>query len=398
MAKDHIQIFHKISNSLSLNMDIENDEFRKKYTLISLQRGKLFKWVTFFVCFFSLYLDLVLNRDSSVDLLYRQILMSIHLVGLVLSLVYITVYHALEKSQRYRFSPITKAVIISDIFLTLLAGAMLSINSQRFVGNTDAYIMAVFVVALVIPMYPKWVLGIYAFIHLFFLTVLSLFYQSNTVMIRQGNSTFIMLVALVIFLVLYKYNIKNFLYEERLKEDKAEIKRMEQELTRHANVDCLTSVFNRRAGMELISKKYERAKQEEIGFTICFIDMDNLKTVNDTFGHLEGDSFIIEVCKILKEEIQPDDLIFRYGGDEFMILFDNDAEGEIDSVCRRITGRFEALNKNNYKPYSINATMGTFSYKPEMGLSLAQIIEIVDRNMYHNKLNKNRQDRLNKSI
>lgn len=170
--------------------------------------------------------------------------------------------------------------------------------------------------------------------------------------------------------------------------DIAEIKRIEQELTMHANVDCLTSVFNRRSGMELVKKKYERARQEKEGFTLCFIDIDNLKTVNDKFGHLEGDAFIIEVCKVIKEEIRSKGFIFRYGGDEFMILFDSDEEAEINNVCRKIAQRFEALNKNNFKPYLINASIGTFSYKPEMDLSLEQIIEIVDRDMYHNKRRK----------
>lgn len=498
MIKYYRRIFHKISNSLSLNMDFKNsDEFIKKYTIISLQRAKLFKWVTFFVCFFSFFLDLILSKDGTIDLLYRQVLIFVHLIGLVLSLVYVILYRVLEKSQKYRFSSITKAVVISDVFLTLLAGAILSINSQRFTGNIDAYIMVVFVVAMVAPMYPKWVLGVYAIIHTFFLTALSFYYQNNTVFIKQANATSIVLVALVVFMMFYKYHIKHFLNEERLKEDKgtflklfeinpfpliicnfqdgkiryanrrallfydikkeqladlnhkdiyknesdvniigellktnkavnnyiveqktfsgavkrlivnyelidyfgeqsilmgvadiAEIKRIEQELTMHANVDCLTSVFNRRSGMELVKKKYERAKQEKSGFTLCFIDIDNLKTVNDKFGHLEGDSFIIEVCKVIKEEIRSKGFIFRYGGDEFMILFDSDEEAEINSVCRRIAQRFEALNKSNFKPYLINASIGTFSYKPEMDLSLEQIIEIVDRDMYHNKRKK----------
>ena len=71
-----------------------------------------------------------------------------------------------------------------------------------------------------------------------------------------------------------------------------------------------------------------------------------------------------------------------------MILFSDDDEQEIDRTCHRLAERFEALNKNNYKPYSISASMGIFAYKPEMNLDLEQIIEIVDKNMYNNKLTK----------
>ncbi len=499
MIKACMQIFHKLV--LFLNMDFKNKtEFIRKYTLISLQRGQLFKWVTFFVSLDGLYLDLILNRDSTIDLLYRQTLVSIHIVILTLSIVYIITYSILKKSQRYRYSWITKAVIISDMFLSLLVAAVLSLNGQRFTGNLDAYMMVIFVVALVIPMYPKWVLGIYGFVHALFLIAFSLFYHDNAVTLKQFNSTTMVVVAIVLFIVLYKYNVKNFLNEEMLKEDKAtfiklfeinpfplmisnfndgkiqyvnyramlfyeiqeeqlatlnhkdfyvniadvevirktldtsgvlnnyaveqktfsgkikrpivnyelmdyfgeksvligvadiaEIKRMEHELTIHASVDVLTGVLNRRVGMELAQKRYATAKRENGGFILCFIDIDNLKMVNDKFGHVEGDALIADVCRVIKEEIKPGDLIFRYGGDEFMILFDDDDEDETDRACRRITERFEALNKNNYKPYPIDASMGMFTYKAEMDLSLEQIIEIVDKNMYDHKLTKSRK-------
>ncbi|MEL7609726.1 MAG: diguanylate cyclase [Bacillota bacterium] len=495
MIKTCMRFFNKLSSDLYINTDFKNkEEFERKYTAISLQRGKIFKWVTLFVSFYSLYLDLILNKDATIDLLYRRILMSAHIAALVLSLSYIVVYSLLIKSQRYRIS---KAVIISDMFLSLLTAAILSLNSQRFTGNIDAYIIVAFSVAMVIPMYPKWVIGTYGFVHVSFLVALSFFYHNNTVPIKLFNSTTMVVTALVLFVVLYKCNVNNFLNAEMLKEDKSnfiklfeinpfplmiskfddgkiqyanrramlfyeipeqqlamvnhkdlyknmsdvniihsmletngivngyvaeqktlsgkikrpivnyelidyfgeksiligvadigEIKRMEHELTIHASMDILTGVLNRRVGMDLVRKRYEAIKRENGGFILCFIDIDNLKIVNDRFGHLEGDTLIIDVCRIIREEIRPNDLIFRYGGDEFMVLFNSDDEREIDRTCSKIAERFEALNKGNYKPYPINASMGIFSYKPEMDLDLEQIIETVDRNMYHNKLTK----------
>ena len=163
---------------------------------------------------------------------------------------------------------------------------------------------------------------------------------------------------------------------------------MEHELTIHASMDILTGIFNRRVGMDLIRKRYEMTKREGGGFILCFIDLDNLKMVNDKFGHLEGDSFIIHTCRIIKEEVNPKDIIFRYGGDEFMIVFHDDDERAADQTCRRLADKFEALNRSNFKPYPINASMGIFSYKSEMNLNLEQIIEIVDKNMYSNKMAK----------
>jgi len=418
-------------------------------------------------------------------------------VALVLSIAYIITYRLLKKSKQYRFSLLTKAVILSDMFLSLLIAAIFSLNAQRFTGNIDAYIMVVFAVALVIPMYPKWVLGIYSVIHGSFLIALSSFFDNNTIALKRFNSTTVVLVAVVLFIVLYKYNVKNFLNEKILKEGKAtftklfeinpfplmvfdfangkiqyvnqramvfyemqkeqlsllnhkdfyknasdidiinkmletngvvnnyiveqktlsgktkhtivnyelidyfgersilagvadiaEIKRIEHELTIHASMDILTGVFNRRVGMDLVRKRFEMTKHKNKGFILCFIDIDDLKTVNDEFGHLEGDALITDVCRIIKEETKPNDVIFRYGGDEFMVLFSDDNEQETERTCHRINERFEALNKSQYKPYPIGASMGLFYYTPEMNLSLEQIIEIVDKNMYNDKLMK----------
>ena len=170
--------------------------------------------------------------------------------------------------------------------------------------------------------------------------------------------------------------------------DIAEIKRMENELTIHASTDSLTGVLNRRIGMDLVRKRLETAKREKTGFQLCFFDMDNLKMVNDQFGHVEGDAFIVDVCRIVREELSPHDVIFRYGGDEFVVMFHASHKEEVEENCRRIAGRFEALNRDRYKPYHINASMGVFFYHPEMDLDIEQLIALVDRNMYEAKLNK----------
>lgn len=467
--------------------------FIRKYTLISLQRGKLFKLVTFVVSFYSLYLDLTFYKNSQIDAHYCQTLFTIHILALVLSLVYILVYSRLEKSQSSRSHRMAKATILSDVFFTLSFAAILSLNSQRFTGNIDAYIMVALVIALVAPIYPKWILGIYGIVHLSFLAALSYFYKSDVILIRQFNATTTVLAALALFLILYRYNVKNFLSEEMLKEGKTtftrlfesnpfpliisgfedgkiqyanrkamlfygidstalaslalsalyknplaleeirqrlerekkvsdymveqvtlsgqeknaivnyqmidyfgeksilsgvaditEIKRMENELMTHASIDELTGVLNRRAGMDLLRKKFEWANREQKSFTLCFFDIDNLKLVNDRFGHLEGDSLIVEICKTVKEEIKPGDTFFRYGGDEFMMICDGACEQETDNTCRRIVERF----KNNRKPYPINATIGRFFYRPEMNLTLEQLVEIVDKDMYRQKIKK----------
>jgi diguanylate cyclase (GGDEF)-like protein len=470
-------------------------EFEKKYMIQSIQRGKLLNLAILAVSFYSLYLDFSLYQNNRIDLIYRRNLMSIHIISMLLSVSFVLIYRLLEKSKKYKFSKITKVTILSNMFLTIATASLLSLNSQRYTGNIDAYIMLTLAAALAIPIYPKWVIGIYVINHIIFLIGLSYLCNDSSAIIKQFNSTTTVIVAMVLFLILYRYNVKNFLNEEFLKRDKltftklleitpfpllisgfedgkvnyanqkamlfydikneqlntlnikqlyinssdlniinqmletnkcvndfvsghktlsgqekyaivnyemidffgercilsgvtdiTEIKRAKNEVTIHATTDELTGVLNRRVGMEILKKKLEKSICNNKEFNLCFLDIDNLKMVNDNFGHLEGDSLITDVCEVIKEETKANDIVFRYGGDEFMILFGNTSKEEMDKVCYRIWDRFEAMNRAKLKPYNINASIGIFSRKPEMNLSLDQIIEIVDRNMYNNKI------------
>lgn len=479
-------------------MNFKNsEEFTRKYTVITLQRGRIFKEVTLFVSIYSLGLDLILYQDHTIDLRYRQTLIALHLTALVLSLAYILAYILIKRSRRLRHSRAAKAVIVSDLFLTLLFGALLTLNAQRFSGNIDAYLLLVIVVAPVIPLYPKWVLGIYGFVHLAFLIALRTLFDDNTIAIKLFNTTTAVLAAAVLFIILYRSNVKSFLSEEIQKEaketfvklfeinpfplmivrfddgklryvnqsaaafyeipkagseglyhrdfytnesdltfiyrmlagggalrnyvveqktvsgqirrsivsyeridylgekclligvaDLAEIRRMEHELAINASVDVQTGVLNRRVGMELVQKRLEAAKAGAGGFCLCFMDIDNLKAVNDRFGHLEGDRLIADVCRVIREEIRRGDVVFRFGGDEFVVLFGDGDEAGSASACRRISARFEALNREQYKPYALSVSMGRLCYTPEMNLDIEQLIEIVDKDMYCNKLEK----------
>lgn len=495
MIKACARFFHELSNSLCLNANFKNsEEFKRKYIIISLQRGKFFALITFAINLLSFYLDLKLSQRQ-VDAIYIRNLAVTHVAAVVLSFVYMYLYGAFEKSERYRHSRTAQGTVLSHVFLTLAVAAFLSVNSQRYTGNMDVYIMAVLAVALVVPMYPKWVVAIYGVVHISFLWGLSCF-QNDATIVRQLNSSVTVVLAIILFFTAYRYNIKNFLSEEMLKEGKstflklfeinpfplivsrfedgkiqyanhkamlfygiqrqpletlhtlyqnesdlcviykmleidhkiddyvveqvtlsgqlkrvivnyklidyfgeksilsavadiAEIKRMENALTIYASTDTLTGVLNRRVGLDLFRKRFEAAKHEGRGFAIGFFDIDDLKAVNDQFGHVEGDAFIIEVCNSIKEELKPDDMMFRYGGDEFMILFDDAQESEVHRTCQRIREKFKELNNARQKPYRMNASMGVFVYRPDMELTLEQIIQIVDKDMYRHKPNKN---------
>lgn len=111
---------------------------------------------------------------------------------------------------------------------------------------------------------------------------------------------------------------------EIIKEKDNEIQKLQEErrkLKYYASIDDMTGVLNRRAGLELLNKQFESTKEIKEKMVICYIDVDNLKMINDTFGHNEGDELLISMTKIMKESIRKDDFLIRIGGDEFLAVF-----------------------------------------------------------------------------
>lgn len=147
-----------------------------------------------------------------------------------------------------------------------------------------------------------------------------------------------------------------------------------------ANYDALTQVYNRRCGMEILDEWSKEGK----GFILCFVDIDDLKYVNDRFGHAEGDQYIMCISGILSD-FSPDVKVSRIGGDEFMIL----AEGfDYDSAKKRMEELRDKLSEYNDKDdVSIYHSMSYGIVEVEKGSELLprDILSLADERMYEYK-------------
>ncbi|MFT4144916.1 MAG: diguanylate cyclase [Mobilitalea sp.] len=170
--------------------------------------------------------------------------------------------------------------------------------------------------------------------------------------------------------------------------DITEIRKNEEELSHYASTDALTGILNRRMGLKKLEELLEEAKDSPIEFVLCFLDIDNLKKVNDTYGHTEGDRYIITICEMIQSKIQEDDIFFRLGGDEFIIIFRNKNKIQAESVWNEIKEQLIAKNVQEKNPYQIMASHGLFYYSSEMDIDdidLEEIIEKADKQMYKEK-------------
>lgn len=108
-----------------------------------------------------------------------------------------------------------------------------------------------------------------------------------------------------------------------LKKYHEEVLKSRKKLTKQANFDRLTDLYNRRYFDKIFNEKFIEAHRQHYPLSLLFVDIDHFKKVNDTFGHDKGDEVLKTVAHIIRALCRKDDIVARYGGEEFVILFPN---------------------------------------------------------------------------
>ncbi|MEM1503038.1 GGDEF domain-containing protein [Domibacillus sp. 8LH] len=165
--------------------------------------------------------------------------------------------------------------------------------------------------------------------------------------------------------------------------DVTSFKAEEEKLSAHAFLDELTGIMNRRKGLNVLSSLMNSRQAQP--FTLCYIDINGLKTVNDRYSHNKGDHFIKEICRAIQKSLREEDLLFRMGGDEFVILFPNQPPGAADQAWNAIQLEFARTNQVSRQPYKLSASHGICYYHPGMTISLEELLEMADQEMYKEK-------------
>jgi diguanylate cyclase (GGDEF)-like protein len=160
----------------------------------------------------------------------------------------------------------------------------------------------------------------------------------------------------------------------------------EQEMFKeYATFDKLTGLMTRREGLAFFEKQLEFARFNGVKVVACFIDINGLKYVNDTYGHMAGDELILAVSKIIKNNARGNDTIFRFGGDEFILVLFNIDKNTAPNIWRRIEYNFEDYNNKSNKVYKLSASHGFSEYDPVINQSIEELLKLADAEMYVNK-------------
>lgn len=168
---------------------------------------------------------------------------------------------------------------------------------------------------------------------------------------------------------IYQMEIENRKMQEVLKNQEKEENVLQEALV----YDGLTGVYSRFVGKQ----KVDEILEKEIPFHLCLIDLDGLKYVNDHFGHCAGDVYLYTVAKVLRQNRREDeDILFRYGGDEFVLIYVNCTE---DIVLKRLEEAYTKLREES-KTYQMSISYGVCSWQE--GDTYYTLLTKADRRMY----------------
>ena len=159
-----------------------------------------------------------------------------------------------------------------------------------------------------------------------------------------------------------------------------------QDLEYYATRDPLTNLFNQRVFNDMMCYEIKRAHKHEYSFALMVIDCDNFKPINDNFGHAFGDKFLQTIANILEKEKRPEDIVARYGGDEFTIILPECDENGALTVAQRIAKRIqnEKLIAPDNSKVGVTISTGICVY-PQHTMSQAEMFVIADTMMYQAK-------------
>ena len=151
---------------------------------------------------------------------------------------------------------------------------------------------------------------------------------------------------------------------------------------RHAAVDALTGLFNRRFLDIVLNKEFNRARRYEQVLSVVFVDLDDFKLVNDTYGHELGDTVLRMVGREIRDLLRQEDIAARYGGEEFlMILPHTPTEGALQ-LAERLLSKIRSLSVHAEVRLSFSGGVSTY---PQSGETVADLLRTADAALYQAK-------------
>jgi diguanylate cyclase (GGDEF)-like protein len=157
-------------------------------------------------------------------------------------------------------------------------------------------------------------------------------------------------------------------------------------LQRLAALDPLTGVYNRRFGSGRLHEEFTRAGRNSSFLGVLMLDIDHFKQVNDTYGHLVGDRILKSICAIVRSLIREGDVLFRYGGEEFVAVLSAASEADLQGMGERLRRAIEesALSIGD-KTVRVTVSIGGVAYPNQNVENEDALVRLTDEALYRAK-------------
>jgi diguanylate cyclase (GGDEF)-like protein len=166
--------------------------------------------------------------------------------------------------------------------------------------------------------------------------------------------------------------------------DITELKKLEEKLQRAVITDELTGLHNRRGFTILSEQQLNVASRDNRMLTLLYADLDNMKQINDNFGHAAGDTALVDAAHILRNSFRKSDVIGRIGGDEFAVLLAGGAHDDT-VIIGHLHNNVRMFNERNKRSYELSLSLGIAHYDPEHAYTLDALLDRADSAMYEQK-------------
>ncbi|MEI8095963.1 MAG: diguanylate cyclase [Spirochaetales bacterium] len=167
--------------------------------------------------------------------------------------------------------------------------------------------------------------------------------------------------------------------------DITKMKEAEEVLKRFATIDEMTGLLNKRSGLQVLTNLVQRTRVEKRSLSVCFMDVDGLKSVNDAYGHEEGDFLIQSIAQVVRGAVSSQDMVFRYGGDEIVLVLGDCDRKEAEAVVLRLEQSVAIKSAEVAKPYQLHVSTGLALFGEEPDDTLEKMLTRADQAMYEQK-------------
>jgi diguanylate cyclase (GGDEF)-like protein/PAS domain S-box-containing protein len=170
-------------------------------------------------------------------------------------------------------------------------------------------------------------------------------------------------------------------------------KQFEDALRTLALVDELTGLYNRRGFVSLAERQLSLARRKKQPLVLIAADVDDLKGINDRFGHAVGDQALVAAAGILKQTYREADIIARLGGDEFTVFPIEASSGSTDMLVDRLNGNLRRYNDRHQREFTLSMSTGVALLEGELSKDVQQLLSEADSQLYRQKRERGRLQR-----